>query len=189
MKLFYYATLVGAAMADGHSNYETNCAADAQCNYACDSRENCMGTGRTGLIPNRADKACCDESSAADICKEDGTNLCMELPENITAITGATCKFISVRISRVDAIFIVACCDLPDVPVTVPDVPSAMPDVTMEDVTMGDGTADPDSTAKPGTDAPEPSETTAKQGEETTTAAASGIAASAIAFLMSYILH
>lgn len=178
MKLFYYATLVGAAMADGHSTYEINCAAEAQCNYACENRENCMGTGRTGLIPNRADKACCDSTSTADICKEDGTNLCLELPENITAITGAT----------------FACCDLPDVPVT-PDVPDIVVttasggDVTMGDVTMGEGTADPDSTAEPGTDAPEPSETTAKQGEETTTAAASGIAASAIAFLMSYILH
>lgn len=174
MKLFYYATLVGAAMADGHSSYETNCAADAQCNYACDSRENCMGTGRTGLIPNRADKACCDDSSAADICKEDGTNLCMELPENITAITGAT----------------FSCCDVPDVPVTVPDVPDiVVTTASVGDVTMGEGTADPDSTVEPDGPTAEPSETTAKTGEETTTAAASGIAASAIAFLMSYILH
>ena len=88
MKLLYCASLVASGFAQ--STYE-DCTVAAQCNYSCDSRENCYGTGRTGIFQNQPDKACCGAGDVETICADLAT--CLELPANITLLNdGTACK-------------------------------------------------------------------------------------------------
>ena len=89
MKLFYLFSIFGSSFSQ--EIYE-ECADVAQCNYSCDNRENCFGTGRTGILPNRADTACCAAGDQDSICAD--ANLCATLPGNYTLLNeGYVCKY------------------------------------------------------------------------------------------------
>lgn len=91
MKLFSITTLALSAYAQSDSPYEVSCTDLETCNYSCDSRENCEGTGRTGVIPNKPEKACCDAGDYDYICG--AVTLCDSLPLNITSLNGGfACK-------------------------------------------------------------------------------------------------
>merc|ERR1739848_834512 len=127
MKLFYYATIIGAVY--GQSTYE-DCSTAAECDYECGGRENCMGTGRQGLIPNKADKACCTITDYDSIC--DGSDAvdanCAALPANITLITGAAFDCCTLSIDTTEA------------PVVTPGVDTTMGGSSTDVPVTGNGT-------------------------------------------------
>jgi len=88
MKAFLLV-IIGAVASQELSIYE-NCTEIEQCNYSCDSRENCFGTGRR----NNPDTACCGESDMEELCaSETLETVCLSLPANLTLINGGfNCK-------------------------------------------------------------------------------------------------
>merc|ERR1712110_574870 len=76
--------LVLMGLVSSQSTYE-NCTTIEQCNYTCDNRENCFGTGRR----NKQDTACCGENDLDEICNAENLEaVCMGLPTNLTMING-----------------------------------------------------------------------------------------------------
>lgn len=98
MKFLYCASLVGSTFAQfTYGTYGTygTCTTPAECNYSCDIRENCMGTGKTGIFDNKADKACCGAGDVDTICNN--LSLCLTLPTNIMYLNdGTECKLLTI---------------------------------------------------------------------------------------------